>query len=155
MSNPNDLSTDDTGRETSDQSPEAAVVARLHEQIRGLKATVQDLRRSADTIETQLREVTAENYRLRREMTLSALIEDLAAAEKAAAVPDERTRRPPCAVEELFAALPARFRFSVFFRRAEEKGLGTEQARRALLRRLTTGRLVQSGAYLEKTEPDR
>ncbi len=82
-------------------------------------------------------------------MTLSHLIENLQELDDE--LDDELAAVPSSSVQHLYDQLPDRFRFATFFRRADEAGWEAAQARHFLVRCLADERLVQAGAYLEKT----
>lgn len=132
-------------------------VAALYEQIADLKAALKQLRDARDALAADRAEIAAdrdelraENLRLRREMTLAHLVEDLESSLEE--VVDPGGPVPPPA-RRLYDRLPASFAFPAYFRAAEAEGLETTTARRYLVRYLADGRLVQSGAYLEKIDP--
>ena len=126
------------------------MIADLLAQIADLKAVVERLQHAHDEMVATREALRQENQRLRREMTLANLIEDLESSIEDI-VGDEGPVVPPPA-QQLYEQLPASFLFPAFFRMAEQEGLEMAQARRYLVRYLADGLLVQSGAYLKKVE---
>ena len=129
------------------------LIARLYERIARLHAVIQDLRRTSADLEADRQRLLEENRALRRRVTLSILIEDLEAT-----VTNERgnadTLEPsaPRPADRLYQQLPARFSFPFFFQVATGEQIETDAARRCLLHYLSEDMLVQSGAFLEKTD---
>jgi len=151
----NDSNLSSSRRSRDDLAPSQAdqeVIAELYDQIAKLQDTVRALQTSRDRLKLDHQALQEENQRLRREMTLAHLIEDLEASIEE--VVGEEPASPPSAstppARELYECLPSTFLFPVFFRMADETGVETEEARRALVRYLADGLLVQSGAYLRK-----
>jgi len=127
------------------------LVVQLYERIARLHASLQALRRTSEALEADRQRLLEENRSLRRRITVSTLIEDL---EQSIASMDgegpEEVAPPPA--ERLYQALPSRFSFSHFFRVADSERLETRTARRCLAHYLADGALVQTGAYLQKTD---
>jgi TolA-binding protein len=139
---------------TSASGAEHKIIEQLYDQIAELQATVETLRASRDELELDHRALQEENQRLRREMTLANLIEDLDTSieEVVEEAPHHLGSLLPG--RPLYERLPSTFPFPAFFEMAEEAGVGTEEARRLLVRYLADGLLVQSGAYLKKGGAD-
>ena len=127
------------------------LVARLYEKIARLHASVQALRRTSADLEADRQRLLEENRALRRRVTVSTLIEDLEQSIESID-PDGPHEVIPPPAKRLYAELPDRFSFPQFFRIAENEQLETATARRCLAHYLAEGVLVQSGAYLEKSE---
>lgn len=126
-------------------------IALLIDEIERLKRTVRELRECSKDLEAERQKLLRENRQLRREVTLSRLIEDLEASIES--VDGMRASEPdlsPPAADRLYAELPARFPFPDFFQIAEEAGFEASTARRCLMYYLGEDLLVQTGAQLRK-----
>jgi len=145
-----DEQTETNGQERSASSPKQGLVGQLYEKIARLHASVQALRRTSEDLEADRQRLLEENRALRREITVSALIEDIERSSETSDADVSSEVVPPPA-ERLYRVLPDRFSFPHFFRVAEDEKLETATARRCLAHYLTDGTLVQSGAYLEKS----
>jgi len=151
----NDSNSSSSRRSRDDLVPSKAdqeIIAELYDQITKLQDTVRALQMSRDRLKLDHQALQEENQRLRREMTLANLIEDLEASIEEV-VGEEPISPPPAAplpARQLYEGLPSTFLFPAFFRMADEAGVETEEARRVLVRYLADGLLVQSGAYLRK-----
>lgn len=151
MSDQNTRSSRDSRNDIAPSRSDQESVAELHAQIAELKTAVEQLQQSHDDLTADRAELQAENLRLRREMTLTNLVDDLAASIEDVVEDDGSVAVPPPA-RNLYDQLPPSFSFPVFFRQVEQEGLDMAQARRYLVRYLADGLLVQSGAYLKKAE---
>lgn len=127
------------------------LIADLQRQIAELKTAMSELQRSQDALEANREALETENRRLRREMTLANLIEDLEASIEDVVEDDGSVTVPPPA-QRLYECLPATFLFPAFFRIADDERFDTAEARRYLVRYLADGLLIQSGAYLKKAD---
>jgi hypothetical protein len=148
---PMDERPDTSGQRRSTPRPDRALVARLYEKIARLHASVQALRRTTEDLEADRQRLLDENRALRRQLTVSTLIEDLDRSLESVDGDETDAVVPPPA-ERLYQQLPPRFSFPHFFRVADGEHLKTATARRCLIHYLAEGVLVQSGAYLEKTD---
>jgi len=72
-----DEQTETNGQERSASSPKQGLVGQLYEKIARLHASVQALRRTSEDLEADRQRLLEENRALRREITVSALIEDI------------------------------------------------------------------------------
>lgn len=128
-------------------------IALLVDEIERLKGTIRELRACSEDLEAERQQLLRENRRLRREVTLSRLIEDLEASiESIDGMDNNEPEATPPAVDRLYEGLPDRFPFPSFFQIAEEMEIEASTARRCLLYFLSEDLLVQRGARLRKRE---
>lgn len=127
------------------------LVERLYEKIARLHASVQALRRTSEELEADRQQLLEENRSLRRRLTVSMLVEGVDRSEETTGADDPGKAVPPPA-DRLYQLLPSRFSFPSFFQTAANEQIETVTARHCLAHYLAEGRLVQSGAYLEKTD---
>lgn len=128
-------------------------IALLVDEIERLKRTIRELRACSEDLEAERQQLLRENRRLRREITVSQLIEDLEASIEPADGRDgtEPDTSPPVA-DRLYEQLPDHLPFPKFFQVAEEEGLDATTARRCLVYFLSKDLLVQTGARLRKRD---
>jgi regulator of replication initiation timing len=136
----------------SSAPPDQDLVARLYEQIARLHASVQALRRTSEELEADRQRLLEENRALQRQVTVSTLLDEIDVSTELDEQDVLGDAVPPSA-QRFYQQLPDRFSFSLFFQIAEDEHVETSTARRCLVHYLTEGALVQSGAYLEKTDP--
>ena len=146
-----DERTEENGQDRPMPASHQDLVESLYEKIARLHASVQVLRRTSADLEADRQQLLEENRALRRRITVSTLIEDLEQSIESVA-PDGVDAIGPPSAQRLYQQLPDRFSFLHFFRVAEDEQLETTTARHCLAHYLAEGALVQSGAYLEKSE---
>jgi hypothetical protein len=149
MSNPNSRPSRNRRSDVPPSRSDQDVIADLQAQIVELQAVVERLQTSRNELEDSQEMLRSENLRLRREMTLANLVEDLEASIEDV-VEEDGSVTVPSPAQRLYEQLPPSFPFPLFFRMVEQEGLDMAQARRYLVRYLADGLLVQSGAYLKK-----